>query len=236
MINLMRTAYRRFWAWPRVRRTYHPLSVAEAFRRIYHTKAWGDNGEPFFSGAGSRGQVAELYCDFVIQFIRENQVRSVVDLGCGDFFVGRRIVEATGICYTGLDVVPELIEHHKNMVEDPRANFLCVDITRESLPSADLCLIRQVLQHLSNPEIALALMNLRNFPSTLISEDVPVRPKSFNRNKPHGPDVRSHYGSGVFVDQPPFSMPVARLWDLPLTDKSLLRTALIVQGEVHHKQ
>ena len=98
--------------------------MAETFRRIYHTKTCGDNGEQFFSGAGSRGQVAELYCELVIQFIRKNQVRSVVDLGYGDFALGRRIVEATGIRYTGLDVVPELIEHHKNTVEDSRANFL----------------------------------------------------------------------------------------------------------------
>jgi SAM-dependent methyltransferase len=230
----MKSAYRRFWVLPRIHRTYGHLSVSETFQRIYHTKAWGDNGELFCSGTGSSGQVAELYCEFVIEFIREHQVQSVVDLGCGDFAIGRRIMEATGIRYTGLDVVPELIEHHKNTVVGVDANFLCVDITKEPLPSADLCLVRQVLQHLSNQEIAKALMNLRAFRWTLISEDVPAHPKLFNRNKPHGPDVRCYYGSGVYIDQPPFSMEVAKLWNSPLTDDTILRTALL-EGSIPSK-
>jgi SAM-dependent methyltransferase len=224
----MKFAYRRFWVLPRIHRTYGRLSVSETFQRIYHTKAWGDNGELFCSGAGSSGQVAELYCEFVIGFIREHQVQSVVDLGCGDFAVGRRIMEATGIRYIGLDIVPELIEHHKNNVVDVDATFLCIDITKGPLPSADLCLVRQVLQHLSNQEIAKALMNLRAFRWSLISEDVPAHPKSFNRNKPHGPDIRSYYGSGVYIDKPPFSITAAKLWSCPLTGKSILRTTLVL--------
>ena len=74
-----------------------------------------------------------------------------------------------------------------------------------------------------------ALANLRNFSQILISEDVPVQPKSFNRDKPHGPDVRRYYGSGVYVERPPFSRRVSKLWELPLRDDSLLRTVLLDQ-------
>lgn len=84
-------------------------------------------------------------------------------------------------------------------MQDPRASFKCADITKDPLPAADLCLVRQVLQHLSNGEIINVLANLRNFSQILISEDVPVQPKSFNRDKPHGPDVRTYYGSGVYL-------------------------------------
>ena len=129
--------------------------------------------------------------------------------------------------YTGIDVVPELIEHHKSTVHDPRVSFRCADITTEALPAADLCLVRQVLQHLSNDEILKVLTNLGSFSRALISEDVPIRPKSFNRDKPHGPDVRSYYASGVYVERPPFSETVREIWELPLTDNSVLRTALL---------
>jgi hypothetical protein len=73
------------------------------------------------------------------------------------------------------------------------------------------------------------LANLRNFSQILISEDVPVHPESFNRDKPHGPDVRAYYGSGVYVERPPFSMPVAEFWEIPLTDNSLLKSVLLDQ-------
>jgi SAM-dependent methyltransferase len=217
----------RLWVLPKIHRTYKTLSVVETFRNIYRTKAWGDNGTRFCSGAGSGGPASEQYCAFVTKFIRDHQVQSVVDLGCGDFAVGKHIVEASGVRYTGIDVVPELIEHHKSTVHDPRVNFRCADITNEALPAADLCLVRQVLQHLSNDEIMKVLTNLRSFSRVLISEDVPIRPKSFNRDKPHGPDVRSYYDSGVYVERAPFSETVGEIWELPLTDNSVLRTALL---------
>ena len=215
---------------PRIHRSYEPLSLAETFRKIYATKAWGGNGERFSSGAGSRGDAAELYCSFVTKFIVERGIRSVVDLGCGDFAVGQQIVDRTGILYTGVDIVPELIEHHKSTVADSRVNFACVDIARDNPPDADLCLIRQVLQHLSNREIAQVLANVRDYRYTLISEDVPIRPKMFNRDKPHGPDVRSYYGSGVYVDEPPFSMTVSERWEAALGVRTLLRTVLVERG------
>lgn len=208
---------------------YAELSLSETFRRVYRTKTWGDDGEQFHSGAGSRGKASEQYCASVIAFIRENRVQSVVDLGCGDFSVGRQIQEATGVRYTGIDVVPELIEHHKSTVQNPLVSFQCADITGDLLPAADLCLIRQVLQHLSNEEIARALGNLGGFSRVLVSEHVPVQPRSINRDKPHGPDVRVRYGSGVYVEKPPFSIPAAVLWNFPLKKNSMLRTVLFRQ-------
>jgi SAM-dependent methyltransferase len=210
-------------------RIYNDLSLPDTFRRIYNTKTWGDDGERFHSGAGSRGLVAEQYCASVVNFIREHRVESVVDLGCGDFSVGRQIQQATGVRYMGIDVVPELIEHHRNTVHNPLVSFHLADITSDPLPAAGLCLIRQVLQHLNNEEIARTLANLKNFTWVLISEHVPVHPKSINRDKPHGPDVRVRYGSGVYVEQPPFSMPAAELWNFPLKKNSMLRTVLFRQ-------
>ena len=225
--DLLKPAYYRLWVLPRIHRAYGTLSVAETFRTIYRTKAWGDGGEKFCSGLGSRGPASEQYCEFVIKFIRDHNVQSIVDLGCGDFVVGRRIMEGSSIVYTGIDVVPELIEHHKTSAHDARATFQCLDIATDPLPSADLYLVRQVLQHLSNEEIAKVLVNLRNGSRALISEDVPIHPKSFNRDKTHGPDVRSYWDSGVYVEQPPFSMQVADSWELPLTSDTVLRTVLL---------
>lgn len=225
--RIARAAYSHLWALPNLHRKYGTLSIAETFQKIYRTKAWGDSREPFCSGSGSRGPASEQYCEFVIKFVHDRGIQSIADLGCGDFSVGRNIVAACGVRYTGVDVVPELIEHHKVTVRDPRVRFQCADITADPLPPAELYLVRQVLQHLSNEEIVKALGNLSNALYVLISEDVPLSPKSFNRNKTHGPDVRSYWSSGVYVDQPPFSVRIAASWEIPLTCGTVLRTVLL---------
>jgi len=216
----------RLWILPRLHRRYRSLSIPETFRKIYSSNVWGVGEDGFCSGAGSLGPAAASYCDAAIAFIQENRIQSVVDLGCGDYAVGRRIVQSTGVRYTGIDVVPELIEHHRRQVHNRNIEFQCADITSSTLPTADLCLVRQVLQHLSNSEIQRVLANIRHYPMVLVSEDVPAVPKSFNRDKPHGPDIRGYYGSGVYLDRPPFSLAVNELWTFELRTGAVLRTVL----------
>lgn len=226
-LDLLKSVYRRFWGSHLDQRSYERMSVPQTFSKIYRTKAWGDNGQPFYSGPGSHGPSSDLYCEAVISFIKEHGVQSIVDFGCGDFSIGRRIVEATNVRYTGVDVVSDLIKHHKKTVNDPRVSFQCADITKDPLPPAELCLIRQVLQHLANREIAKVLDRLDSYPKVLISEHVPIDPKSYNHDMLHGPDVRWDYDSGVYVDQPPFSIAARELWTFPLQENALVRTVLI---------
>ena len=225
-----RFLYLHVFVLPRFRRTYRKLSVAQAFQTIYRTKAWGGRERIFSSGDGSRGLVADKYCEWVIRFIKENHIQHVVDLGCGDFVVGQTIVDSTAICYTGIDIVPDLIAYLKRTVHNSRVSFECCDIINDPLPKADLYLIRQVLQHLSNEQIAKVLRNLESASQILISEDVPIRPKTINRDKAHGPDVRSFYGSGVYIDEPPFSMLITHEWQLPLSEGTILRMTLVNQS------
>jgi len=229
VLERMRSWWFRYWILPRDRRKYKAMSVAETFSTIYRTKGWG-NGGVFCSGPGSWGPVADQYCAFVIDFIAKHHISSVVDLGCGDFVIGKRIAEATGVRYTGIDVVPELIEHHLANSTDPCIAFRCANIVSDPLPEADLYLIRQVLQHLSNDEVGQVLRNLSNCSKALISEHVPIHPESINLDKPHGPDIRRFGGSGLYIDKPPFSIAVESMWEWPLEDDSLLRTCLVDQA------
>ena len=75
-----------------------------------------------------------------------------------------------------------------------------------SLPPADLCLIRQVFQHLSNQQIAEVLAKLGVFSHVIVTEHYPAQLRGCvpNLDKPPGPDTRLLDGSAVFLDQPPF--------------------------------
>jgi SAM-dependent methyltransferase len=226
--NRIRSLYHRTWVLPRVSNRYKGLSTAETFQRIYANKAWGaDQQQEFYSGIGSRGSIAEQYCSWLVAFIRERGFRSVADLGCGDFYVGSRIAEETGIEYLGVDIVPEVVQHNRSAFARKGVSFQCLNIIKDTLPSADFCLIRQVFQHLSNAEISAALTNIANYPFALISEHVAREPRLFNRDQSHGPYVRSMHRSGVFLDQPPFSRQVLGEWHVPVDAGSLIRTVLI---------
>lgn len=191
----------------RLRREFAALSMSATFAKIYRENLWGGGQHEFISGSGSSGKVAEVYLDYVARFIRDYGIESVVDLGCGDFRIGRAISRVAPQ-YTGVDVVPELIAHHVANYSTETVTFRCLDITEEDLPGGDLCLVRQVLQHLSNAEIAAVLRKLRSYRFVLITEHFPRMSValSANKDKPHGPDTRSVDHSAVVLTAPPFSL------------------------------
>jgi hypothetical protein len=64
----------------------------------------------------------------------------------------------------------------------------CADIIEDKLPEGDLCLIRQVLQHLSNRQISRVLANCTKFPYLVVTEDVYSGPRvRVNLDIMHGP-------------------------------------------------
>ena len=181
----------------------------EIFAEIYRDNRWGGVAGTFSSGSGSSAAHADLYAKTVNAFAREHGVRRIVDLGCGDFTVGARLLDS-GADYVGVDVVPELIEHNERRHGSARVSFVCLDIVDEALPDGDLCLIRQVLQHLSNEQIAKVLRNVGRYRHVLVTEHYPalgiaVRP---NLDKPCGEDVRVYDDSAVCLDAAPFSRAV----------------------------
>lgn len=212
------------------------------FTRIYAKNQWGGSPGEFFSGAGT---VLEGAPDAYFEILKELSVTEAfkdatfVDLGCGDFRIGRRIAELSS-AYVGVDVVRGLVEYNQTFYGRPRISFRHLDITTDSLPSGDVCLVRQVLQHLSNEEIGLVLEKLQNFRWVIITEHHPSTSDFLpNLDKVHGADIRLRNNSGVVLSSPPFSISPATLrlvmeYELPktddgrnlLSDEGILRTYL----------
>jgi SAM-dependent methyltransferase len=183
-------------------------TVSETFTEIYRKNVWGGKTGEFFSGEGSRGKAPVIYAETVKKFIRENNVKTVVDLGCGDFQVASMFV-SKDFHYTGCDVVPDLIEHLNENYRNESVEFICLNVVEDELPAGDLCLIRQVLQHLSNREIERILDNCKKYKYLIITEHYPDPKIKLipNLDIPHGPDVRLHFDSAVVLDAPPFNLP-----------------------------
>jgi hypothetical protein len=207
------------------KRFYHSLrgainrrrSVAEVFSSIYDTNQWGGQGD-FNSGAGTLDPtVAVPYLQAIQSALEERGLSNTrfVDLGCGDFRIGCHVAKFSS-SYIGGDVVPALVEHLNRQHGSERIGFRCVDMVRDDLPEGDVCFIRQVLQHLSNDQIRRILPKLSRYRCVFITEHIPNRSKSHTPNveKAQGPDIRLYWNSGVFLDQPPFSLTASKLTEI----------------------
>jgi hypothetical protein len=207
------------------------MSVEQTFETVYKRNLWGGADGEFYSGQGSDPEVTASYCRFVRRFIQERNIKSVVDLGCGDFRVGQNLV-VPGTVYTGIDIVPDLIERNTREFAAPNVSFRVINAIHETPPPADLCLIRQVLQHLSNEQILAVLRNCSGFRYLLVSEHLTLSEASdVNIDKPHGPDTRA---SGTRMDLPPFSRQTETVLEVGLAaiglgDREVIRTVLIEQ-------
>ncbi len=204
------------------------LSLPETFSTIYREQLWGRAvGQGFYSGTGSEDEFAVPYAGALQRFLGQHGIRSVTDLGCGDFRVGRR-VSALVDQYNGVDCVPELVAHLNATETRPGLSFHCLDLTSSPLPPAGAALIRQVLQHLSNQEISRVLKQCADYPFIIVTEHLPAGYCPCpNLDQLHGPDPRLVAGSGVFLDQPPFSLKCTVLLELPYCQDSVIRTIVV---------
>jgi SAM-dependent methyltransferase len=221
-------AYQRFVV-ARDRRRFAAMSLRETFEQIYDRGLWEVPGEKVQSGTGSGEAYAESYAALVRSLIERFEVRTVVDLGCGDFSVGSRIARDT-IDYVGVDVAGRVIATNNERFGSKNVHFVTLDLTAQTPPLGDLALLRQVLQHLSNDEILTVLRRCSVYPAILVSEHVPVPGKwTPNKDKPHGPDTRVYDNSGVVLEAPPFSIPVEEVQVQSYSDDlgGVIRSVLI---------
>jgi SAM-dependent methyltransferase len=184
------------------------------FGRIYHENMWGGNKGEFYSGPGSDDFVGTEYARVVKEYIRKHNIKSVVDIGCGDFRVARQFITAD-VDYTGIDVVPDLIANNQKLYGAPNIRFKNIDVTKESIPDADLCTIRQVLQHLSNDHIRAILGKVKKFDHLIVSEHVLLREGVVpNLDMPADWNTRIEMNSFVALDQPPYNAETELLLDV----------------------
>ena len=189
-------------------RKYLNMSRKETFSTIYKDNVWGGDIGEFVSGSGTLNPNTSIYVKNVSEFIEKNNVKTMLDIGCGDFRVGRQICkENPTLVYTGADIVDSLIDYNKQHFSSNNIKFRVLDAVDDALPAADLCTIRQVWQHLSNDEIVKIIPKLSIFKYLIITEHLPIGDNIFiNLDKNHGPDIRMLKKSGVFIDKPPFNM------------------------------
>ncbi len=194
---------------------YKDLKIEEIFTKIYKEDLWGsskteENNKSFYSGPGSYNNTAVEYVDLISKFIKSNDINSITDIGCGDFNIGNQICQRMKLIkYTGVDIVPSLIERNVNNYSNDKINFICANALTDKIPVSDLLLIRQVFQHLSNEDILLVIKNIFSRYKYIIITEQQIKKDLLikkNLNKPSGPGTRISLNSSVFLQDKPFSL------------------------------
>ena len=125
---------------------------------------------------------AKPYIDFLQAFLKENNIRSVVEVGCGDWKVSRYISWGD-IQYHGYDIVKSVIEQNKKY-GSPAIKFTHADALSTDLPAADLLLCKDVLQHLSNEDIVAFLAQTPKYKHCLMTNDITNLQQASTDNSP----------------------------------------------------
>ncbi|NGX45427.1 MAG: hypothetical protein K940chlam2_00581 [Chlamydiae bacterium] len=146
--------------------------MAHIFTKFYQEGIWARNGEgKGSSGEGSTVENTITYRTFLQNFLKEHEIKTVVDGGCGDWEFSQEL-DWEGISYIGYDVVKEVIESNEKKFAKPHIQFINQSFLTEELPPADLFICKDVFQHLSTDAILAFLPNLKKFKFCLICNDI----------------------------------------------------------------
>ena len=200
-----------------------PWPTKDAMDQVYKMNLWGENESKFYSGYGSHDpEIVMPYLHAVIAFLKSFKTPLVVcDLGCGDFNVGRQLVQHSKQ-YKAVDIVDDLIEHNKQKYKADNLEFYCLDIAVDDLPPGDCVLLRQVLQHLSNAEVQRIVNKLADYNYVILTEHLPHGDFIPNKDIISGQGIRLKKKSGLDLLTPPFN--------LQIKEEKLLSSIVVKDG------
>ena len=142
--------------------------ITETFSEIYKNDTWRGG-----SGPGSYSSATEEYRAILESTIKQYNIKSVLDYGCGDWQFSKLINwDSLVDNYLGVDVVPSVIDTNIDQHTTSKIQFQL--ITEDwKFPTADLIICKDVLQHLPNTVVYQILENMKKSSKLLlITNDV----------------------------------------------------------------
>ena len=178
------------------------------FDEVYRKNFWGGDG--LYSGVGSEEINSREYEQLIVDYVTANGIQSIVDVGCGDFQVSQRILDRLpdSVTYRGLDVSHVVAQRNNRLFASDRISFAQSDAAKDELPPADLVLVREVLQHLSNRDILAILPKLRRYPHALVTNTRRKGAQPRNGDQASGASSRVATCGGLWLKLPPFDQAV----------------------------
>jgi hypothetical protein len=178
------------------------MSLEDTFTEVYRNGLWKYEDSPQ-SGIGAGTAFIKPYVATLAPLLAG---KNVVDIGFGDFTVAKCLLRDVKFAtYTGMEIVPEMVEAAK-AYEGPFVRVMQGNILDVDPPVGEICLIRQVLQHLSNAAVRQIVDKLLSaYPVVIASDQIRGRR---NTDMESGMGIRKF---GLFLEKPPFDYAVEEL-------------------------
>lgn len=135
------------------------MSANEVFTEIYKNNHWKSTES--VSGEGSEIKQTKNLIKELNNLFAEKNIKSVLDLPCGDFNWMQK-VDLSKINYIGGDIVKELIEENIVKYKEENIDFKVLNLINDTLPNCDIINVRDCLVHLSYNDIYKALKNIKS--------------------------------------------------------------------------
>lgn len=193
-----------FWSFISLPYVHGDQSLEETFTKAYENRVWGTDPKGYgTSGSGATLETTIEFREYLQNFLKEHQIRSVIDFGCGDW-VWAYAIDWECVEYYGYDVVKSLIDRNTLMFSSSTVNFIHADALSVELPEADLLICKDVLQHLSNQDIHLFISKLNKFKYCIIQNDIYSDVPAVNSQL--NTDIARGEGRPLDLSKPPFSI------------------------------
>lgn len=168
----------------------------ELFTHYFHSGLW--ESEESASGPGSTVEYTENIRKEIPALIDKLEVKTILDVPCGDFNWFQLLERDESIHYVGGDIVEPLIKHNEEKYGNENTKFACIDILRDDLPQADLWLCRDCLFHLSNDDIFKAI-------NKFLNSDIKYLLTSTHPNCKENTDIATGQFRELNLELPPFN-------------------------------
>jgi hypothetical protein len=174
-----------------------PVDVEVVFERM--VRLYKQMGDESISGPGSSLEHTSEIRERLPLLIEDLQVQKLLDAACGDFNWMKQI--RLGVDqYLGVDALSTVIAQNQKAYASSKRRFLCLDISHDSLPEADLILCRDCLVHHSYENVFRVLRNFRRSKSEYLLTTTFVRHRANS-------DIVTGEWRPLNLQLPPFDFP-----------------------------
>ena len=168
------------------------------FTKIYKNSYW-QSGESK-SGSGSDLKNLKDYKFNLDIFFKKYQIKSMLDIPCGDFLFMEQFLKNKNIKYIGGDIVEELIKNNKRKYKNYKFEIFDI-INNHKIDKFDILHIKDCLFHFSFNDIWKVIENVSSFKTkyTLITSHKSLIMKNL--------DIESGEFRHLDLERKPFNFP-----------------------------
>jgi len=124
--------------------TNNMVNYKNIFTEIYDNNGFGSLESK--SGPGSTLDETQKLREKIKSIVKDKNIKSVVDIPCGDFNWMKEIVFNFD-SYIGGDIVEKAIEENNKRYSNSVIKFISFDIVNDEIPQGDLLIVRDIIGH-----------------------------------------------------------------------------------------